>query len=262
MAMKKTSIILAAALVCAASCSIKEDRVPCPCWLSIDLGGCSQKNVTVSAWSESEIFTERVAVQDYKDDGIYEKTVPKGLVRTSVISGERDMRRSGATLTIPAGHDADSIWAHASLVECAGEFARDTAVLRKQFARVFMSVESPEGHSYPYRFIVRSNVSGMDMRDLSPVSGEFRKELKLDKDNICMFCLPRQEEDGGALRLLLLDGEEVVDELPLASWISQMGYSWLRKDLEDIYIGVDYAKAEVSISIQGWDEGCSFKVEI
>jgi hypothetical protein len=77
-----------------------------------------------------------------------------------------------------------------------------------------------------------------------------------------MFCLPRQEEDGGALRLLLLDGEEVVDELPLASWISQMGYSWLRKDLEDIYIGVDYAKAEVSISIQGWDEGCSFKVEI
>ena len=135
-------------------------------------------------------------------------------------------------------------------------------MLRKQFARVFMSVESPEGHSYPYRFIVRSNVSGMDMRDLSPVSGEFRKELKLDKDNICMFCLPRQEEDGRALRLLLLDGEEVVDELPLASWISQMGYSWLRKDLEDIYIGVDYAKAEVSISIQGWDEGCSFKVEI
>ena len=262
MAKTKTLIIMAAALILAASCSIKEDRSPCPCWLSIDFSRCNRSSVTVSAWGEEEIFSERVAVQDYQESEIYEKTVPKGYVNTSVITGEREMKRSGARLIIPIGHDADSIYAHASSVECFGEFAQDTAVLHKQFARVFMSVEIPQGHEYPYSFQACSDVCGMDMRDLSPVEGEFSIDIMLDEDNICMFCLPRQRENGGNLKLLIYEDEEVIETIPLAEWINQMGYNWLKKDLEDIYIGVDYAKAEVSISIKGWDDGFSFKVEI
>ena len=262
MAKTKTLIIMAAALTLAASCSVKEDRSPCPCWLSIDLSRCTSSSVTVAAWGEEEIFSERVAVQDYLEADSYEKTVPKGYVNTSVITGERDMRRSAARLVIPLGHDADSIYAHASSVECLGEFAKDTAELHKQFARVFMSVEIPQGHDYPYTFKASSDVCGMDMRDLSPVEGEFRIDLTLDEENICMFCLPRQKENGGNLRLLIYQGDEVIETIPLAEWINRMGYNWLKKDLEDIYIGVDYAKAEVSISIRGWDDGYSFKVEI
>ncbi len=253
---------MAAILLLAASCSIKEDRSPCPCWLSIDLNRCTPKSVTVAAWGEDEIFCERVAVQDYQEEGSYEKTVPKGYVSTSVIGGERDMQRSGARLIIPMGHDADSIYAHARSVECFGEFARDTAVLHKQFARVFMSVQIPQGHQYPYTFKACSDICGMDMRDLSPVEGDFLLDLKLDEQNICMFCIPRQKEDGGELRLLIYEEEKVIETIPLADWIDRMGYNWLKKDLEDIYIGVDYAKAEVSISIKGWDDGYSFKVEI
>ena len=258
----KTLITLAAALIGAAACSIKEDRTPCPCWLSIDFAKVSQKNVNVAAWGDSELFFERIAVTDYPDAGSFEKTVPKGYVNTSVVSGEREMFRSGARLNIPVGHDADSIYAHAGYVECLGEFASDTAVMHKQFARVFMNVEIPQGLRYPYTFTACSDVCGMDMRDLSPVEGEFRVDLDLDEENICMFCLPRQRESGGNLKLLIYEGNEVIETIPLAEWINQMGYNWLKKDLEDIYVGVDYAKAEVSISIKGWDEGYSFKVEI
>ena len=261
MAKTKTLIILAA-LLSLAACSIKEDRTPCPCWLSIDFSKVSQQNVNVAAWGDSELFSERIAVKDYLEAESYEKTVPKGYVYTSVVSGERDMQRSGARLTIPLGHDADSIYAHAASVKCLGEFAKDTAELHKQFARVFVSVEIPEGHNYPYTFSACSNVSGMDMRDLSPVDGEFRYNLKFGEDNICMFCVPRQKEEGGELRLLIYEGDKVIETIPLAEWIAKMGYNWLKKDLEDIYIGVDYAKAEVSITIKGWDEGISFKVEI
>ena len=258
----KTLFILAAVLIGAASCSIKEDRTPCPCWLTIDFSRCSPKSVTVAAWNDSEIFSERVVPQDYTESEIYEKTVPKGYVSTSVISGERQMQRSGVHLTIPLGHDADSIYAHAANVECFGEFAKDTAVLHKQFARVFMNVEIPLGHEYPYTFTAVSDICGMNMRDLSPIEGQFRVDLKLGQDNICMFCLPRQKEDGGTLALEIHEGSNVIETIPLAEWIKKMGYNWLKKDLEDIYIGVDYAKAEVSISVNGWDDGYSFKVEI
>ena len=109
MANTKTLIILAA-LLSLAACSIKEDRTPCPCWLSIDFTRVSQKNVNVAAWGDGELFSERIAVKDYLDPESYEKTVPKGYVYTSVVSGERDMQRSGARLVIPLGHDADSIY--------------------------------------------------------------------------------------------------------------------------------------------------------
>ena len=261
MANTKTLIILAA-LLSLAACSIKEDRTPCPCWLSIDFTGVSQKNVNVAAWGDGELFSERIAVKDYLEPESYEKTVPKGYVYTSVVSGERDMVRSGSRLVIPLGHDADSIYAHAASVECLGEFARDTARLHKQFARIFVSVEIPQGHDYPYTFSACSDVSGMDMRDLSPVDGEFRYDLTIGEDDIGMFCVPRQNVDGSGLRLLIHDKGEAIETLPLAEWIDRMGYNWLKKDLDDIYIGVDYARAEVSITVQGWDEGYSFKVEI
>ena len=74
--------------------------------------------------------------------------------------------------------------------------------------------------------------------------------------------IPQEKEDGGNLRLLVYEEGEVIETIPLAEWIARMGDNWLKKDLEDIYIGVDYAKAEVSISIKGWDDGYSFKVEI
>ena len=86
--------------------------------------------------------------------------------------------------------------------------------------------------------------------------------MKLGEDNVCMFCVPRQKEDGGGLRIVILDNGQAIETLPLAEWIDRLGYSWLKKDLEDIYIGVDYARAEVCITVQGWDEGISFKVEI
>ena len=77
MAKTKTLITLAA-LLSLAACSIKEDRTPCPCWLSIDFTKVSQKNVNVAAWGEGELFCERIAVKDYLGAEGYEKTVPKG----------------------------------------------------------------------------------------------------------------------------------------------------------------------------------------
>jgi hypothetical protein len=262
MAKTKTFIILAVALACACACSIKEDRNPCPCWLSIDFRWCADDMVTVSAWGRDEIFSERVATEDYQSPNYYERTVPKGYVSTSVVRGERDMVRNGARLIIPYGHDADSIYAHAGIVGCFEEFATDTVFLHKQFARVFMSMDVPQGHDYPYTFKVCSDVCGIDLRDLSPVEGLFEIDLRLDKDNICVFCLPRQKTRGGALSLPIYQGDELIETIPLAEWINCMGYDWQKKDLEDIYIGVDYAKAQVSILIKGWEEGYSFKVEI
>ena len=53
---------------------------------------------------------------------------------------------------------------------------------------------------------------------------------------------------------------EPKDELSLDEWIAKSGYSWLDKDLKDIYINVDYAVGKVSVVIQGWADGESFDI--
>ena len=46
------------------------------------------------------------------------------------------------------------------------------------------------------------------------------------------------------------------------AWITSNQIEAARIAMTRYNIGVDYAKAEVSISIKGWDDGYSFKVEI
>ena len=73
--------------------------------------------------------------------------------------------------------------------------------------------------------------------------------------------LPRLKEDTPVTARMLLEGS-LVDELPLDRWIRQTGYSWLERDLKEIHIGVDYAAAKVSVTVQGWEEGESMDIII
>ena len=82
--------IAAAALALAmASCSVKEDRTPCPCWLGIHITPSLEhsRDLTVSAWDQDRIFAQTVSVADYPDE--YEHTVPKGHVTVSAYCGRK-----------------------------------------------------------------------------------------------------------------------------------------------------------------------------
>ena len=88
--------IAAAALALAmASCSVKEDRTPCPCWLGIHITPSLEhsRDLTVSAWDQDRIFSRTVAVADYPNS--YEQTVPKGHVTVAAYCGRRTAVEEG-----------------------------------------------------------------------------------------------------------------------------------------------------------------------
>ena len=254
--------IAAAALALAmASCSVKEDRTPCPCWLGIHITPSLEhsRDLTVSAWDQDRIFSRTVAVADYPDS--YEQTVPKGHVTVAAYCGRRTAVEEGGRIIIPHGCESDPVWAHLSLVDCTGEFARDTVQMCKQWATVHLKIENSSDEEYPYTLAVESDVCGFDIRDLSPVVGAFRYPLTLDSQESCSFRLPRQRDDSRAI-ITVSSGQERLDDLPLHQWIEATGYSWHDRNLKDIYIGVDYVRAEVTIVIQGWAEGESYEITL
>ena len=251
----------AALAIIVTSCSVKEDRTPCPCWLGIDISPSMEhsRNLTVSAWDQDRIFSQTVSVADYPDE--YEHTVPKGHVTVSAYCGRKTGYEQGGRIIIPEGSDSDPIMAHLRLVDCTGEFAKDTVQMCKQWATVYLKIENSSEDRYPYGLAVVSDVCGIDLRDLSLVSGPCRYGLELDSDENCSFRLPRQRDDSRAVITVSADGERL-DDLPLYQWIEATGYSWHDRNLKDIYIGVDYVRAEVTIVIQGWAERESYEITL
>lgn len=248
------SAVLLASCIAVVSCSIKEDRRPCPCWLDIDISGCSAHaiEVNLSAWSTENLFSDKVAVADYPD--AYERTVTKGMVMTSAYSGLHESIVQGSRIIIPEGKQSDMLRVHSNVVDCTGEFAQDSVELNRQYATVYLSLKDDVKDRSLKTMEVKGGICGIDYVTLEPVEGDFRFRTDSNDEGIWMFRLPRQRSDSKLSLMTIVDGKEK-DEFPLNEWIAKSGYSWLDKDLKDIYIDVDYAVGKVSIVIQGWLEG-------
>lgn len=243
------------------SCSVKEERTPCPCWLSLDVGGCKGKSdsLTLSLWGEHSHLSEEICIEDYPE--MFESEVEKGSVRLAAVCGydRRDVR-DGVILSDP-GEEAPAVLGYASTIDCTGESASDSVILGRQTARIHLAVETSPGEDYPYALSVVSDVCGLHTRDLSPVKGEFTHPLRLDSEHVCTFRLYRQHDDSRPVIVVQRDGQEE-DRLPLYDWIKAVGYDWRTPDLEDIFIRMDYARADVTITVSDWQNGDTIHITI
>lgn len=247
-------VLALCAVLLPVSCSVKEDREECPCWLDIVVSGCRSisRNVTVSAWNPEMVFSEGIDILDYPEG--YERTVPKGYVTVTAFAGRRSQEFSGESLLIPDGLPCDSLYARHALVDCRGEFARDTVILHKQFATVYLKIDQLEdGDPYPYVLVLRSAFDGLRLTDCSPHAGAWTLPLEALPDGTFRFRVPRQGD--GSLSIDLVLAGETVDRYPVGEHILRAGYSWLSEDLEDIYIGMDYGGSEPHITIEPWGDG-------
>lgn len=241
------------------SCTIKEVRGPCPCWLQMDVTACgSGRDLIVSAWDPDKVFLTKINVSDYPD--FYERNVPKGELAVSAVRGARYSSLTGHDLLVKSGHDADSIWAYASNILALDETCRVKAELHKQFATVHLSITKDAADNFPFKIRVNSNIAGFDVRDLSPVCGEFNYSPPEISQGNFMFRLFRQKDD--SFTIGLIDNGKPVEDLPLGEYIAETGYDWTAEDLADIYIGIDYITSTVSVFVCDWDGPVSFQINI
>ena len=250
----KVAFALTVLAAIATSCSIKEDRGPCPCWLDVVVSGCAgiTNTLTLSAWGADALFCEDIDIRDHPD--CFERTVPKGMLSVCAhLSGGNTSLEDGALL-LQYGIPCDSIFTHHAAVDCTGEFARDSVILRKQFATVYLTIVNlAEGELYPYDLSVRSAFDGIGITDGVPHPGGWSCPLVALSDRSYAFRVPRQG-DGSLVLDLYLDGD-LVDTYPIGTHILKAGYSWDEEDLRDIRIGMDYGQSEPRIIIEPWEEG-------
>ena len=255
-------MIIGAAFAAVTACSVKEDRGDCPCWLEIDLSGCGHyaDEVQLKGWtSQKNVLGANVLGEDFMT--LYEAEVPRGTVDYVACGGTGESRMTGMTMTIPEGEQCGPLFAYRTSLITECETVTDKVHLHKQYAAVHLGFERADGMTATATDVtVRGDWCGMDLRDLSPVKGTFSYAPEADSDGLWTFRLPRQGDDG--LLLDVYSEGTLLDSIKLGEVIAKTGYDWTAEDLADIWIGVDWARGEISVRVEGWSEGSVYTVTI
>lgn len=241
---------MAAAL--AASCSVKEDRSPCPCWLTVELGDAARTapDVSVSLWEDGRAILAETA----SPEETYERTVPRGIVTTAACTGLGGRIPADGTVAFTRGEKIDTLWSHTASVDCRDEHARDTARLHRQFAVARLVLEGAPGEDRETGYRVETGCGGLDLLTQRPVAGDWGMPLELSESRGCLFAVPRLTGDC-RFSIVVTDESGLEDEIDLQPMLREQGYSWAKKDLDDMVIRLDHARGEASVTVLSWKEG-------
>lgn len=250
--------LLAAAL---SSCTVKEDRGPCPCVLDIFLEDCRDyaERLGISAWDTSgRLFLDRIDTDQYP--GSYQKKVPKGFLNVCAYGGVKSMALKGDRLTIPDGQQCDPVWAYrGSELDATGESAEDHVVLHKQFAVIHIKLDSLTQMAGEIVLRAVGTVNGLDIATLEPIHGDFRCFTALDAEMHHTVNVPRQLDDSLELEVYL--NGVLTRTVRIGELIANAGYSWTKEDLDDIYISLGlFTNRSAAVRVNGWNtEAFTFK---
>ena len=230
------------------SCSIKEDRDGCPCWMTVEMPGQVGDDSAVilrlhGNYDEGAMdYAYKVSDSIKADVGILEYEVPRGSIGVSVVNSAR--------LVVPVGEQMDSLYGFFKPYHTRCESVKCDVELHKEFCTVSFTLVDKHYES-PYDIEVRGNVSGVSPWDLVPVSGAF-KYAPVAEEGVYQVRVPRQVD--ASLEMVLLSNQEIVSRLPLGEYIIRSGYDWAAKDLSDVSVALDLEKQQVMVTVSGWDE--------
>lgn len=245
------SIIVCACSLC--SCSVKEDRAGCPCILDLTLSGGADSKVTVAVWGGG--LQHREEINTYDGNRHHECEIARGRFTLSACSGLRHSLGPEGRIVLSKGEEMDEIYADACPLDAVEERVSASVSLHKEYAQVNITLLCMK-EDMPQAIVLKGNVCGLDLLDLSPLDGEYERSLVPIVGEYCRAAVPRQKDD--SLVLTIGDG----GDFPIGKYIEAAGYDWSAPDLKDIFIDIDLIDYEVSLRIADWADVETFELII
>ena len=248
---------LAAFFVACVACTVKEDRNPCPCNLTVSfLDPETNGPVELLGWDSEMVFRERVHIENNRSE--WRKSVRKGIFTLSVYNGSADSSiQTGHEIRIPLKCQADSLYAYYKRIDATGDFAHAEVLLRKQFATVFLDFQKSEDVLRACRFLVEGNTCGFDILDHSPIVGPFSFEpIPVIGETVVTFRIPRQADD--SLAIIIQSEDAPSARYSIGEDIRRAGYNWKAEELQDIYLSIDLVRGLVDLQVANWEDGTEF----
>ena len=248
------------AVLALASCSVKEDRRPCPGYLYVSFAGKEAIDETVGllGWAQTERFRDTVNVSEVED--YWMRAVRHEVFELTSYRGAETAKPENHVIILPEGHQCDSLYAWHEEVDCTQGDAYAEVVFRKQFCTVYIDfVSSSVDRMQDMKVLVEGNTCGFDLLDFSPVAGPFSFAPVSADGTVWSLRIPRQADE--SLRLSVWSRPDSSSEwagpkeFPVGEYIVKTGYDWAAEELEDVFIKVDFVLGFVTVGIADWEDG-------
>ena len=259
---------MSAALLTAVSCSVKEDRNACPCYVYVFVdefvrAGFAESVVNFNVGDSSS--SETIELARYTTDG-YVRTVPRGTAEVSLVAGISSSIISGGIVMTEYGRESDPLWLSTDSVVCSGDELYITPEPNKQFCRLTLVLLSPDGEPTEDDFILKvsGSCNGIDIYTGKAVPGNFCAEATKTGSGVYTVRIPRQLDSELTLEIIEENqDEEISCIVDLGKEFMTAGYDWQRTSLLDVGALVDYSNSTVEVSIEDWEKDDSYnEIEI
>lgn len=236
------------------SCSVKENRMECPCLLEITLAGGNDSKAVVGVWKDE--LVNSLDVNSYDKSRRHALDIPRGYFTMTACSGLRRKLPRDGSFFLEKGEEMEEIYAGSSQLEALADTVYGSVVLHRQFAFINVRVLCISAEQMPQDIIIGGNTAGMDLRTMAPLPGKYEVVLHPIFGEYCRASVPRQ-----------LDSSLIMDiaglgRIPIGEYITESGYDWSAADLADIELDIDFIECTVTLKASGWNEGRIFSLTI
>lgn len=236
------------------SCSVKENRMECPCLLEITLAGGNDSKAVVGVWKDE--LVNSLDVNSYDKSRRHALDIPRGYFTMTACSGLRRKLPRDGSFFLEKGEEMEEIYAGSSQLEALADTVYGSVVLHRQFAFINVRVLCISAEQMPQDIIIGGNTAGMDLRTMAPLPGKYEVVLHPIFGEYCRASVPRQ-----------LDSSLIMDiaglgRIPIGEYITKSGYDWSAADLADIELDIDFIECTVTLKVSGWNEGRIFSLTI
>jgi hypothetical protein len=264
---KKIACAILGMATLAPACSVKEDRLECPVYVTVltdqfVIRGMNEGKVSFS--SAHLIDREDISFLTFLRDG-YTQACPREFARAAVFSGAENYSLVEDAMQVLPGQQAGLLWAYGETFSANSDEYVIDAEPHKQYCLVqFLFDESPTAPpDYAWRFRIKAACSGLNIYTLEPLEGEYSCSVGPNAVGAWYGVIPRQKANELLLEVYLPDSDDelagrtdyVID---LGRKFEEMGYDWTAEDLRDVTVSVGFTSADISIRVQEWEGDDSY----
>lgn len=273
-------MVLMGTMTALSSCRspILEDRTACPAYLFFEftdrqsLGDPESIHVEAVEMDDGAVLNAGTTTVGEMADGTFYLPIHK--CNTAGVFGmagyDRSRTEGASRWVIPKGEDGDRLYHFQSRLEATAETAVVPVEMTKEHCRITVRFKRPEADTtgvFPYSVVATSNTCGTDIRDGSPVPGDYRFAPEETQEGVFRFTVPRQGDHSLALEIWSKPDSgnqtEHVDDLVLWDYLERIeDFDWNLKNLPDLTVEIDWFQSEITLFINDWGIGISTTYEI
>lgn len=264
--MKRPSAMMlaGAVLLAGSSCSVLEDRVPCPCYLDIDYREVLSADFAEEPDQKIEVGLVDTSYRWTVDHPLEicpeqeEVSVGKARLRAvAIVHGHpfRSFLEDDLKICYEPGNQIDELYVHSEEVDCTDEEARCVLHPHKQFSTLTFTDEEGGDLCRRYNMVIRGTTCGFDVMDFSALDGVYLYTVQEDDgQGEVRVRIPRQKQDD-----LLLEFWDKDDHLrrftcPIGLYLFAAGYDPEARDLQDYVLRIDFRAGLLYLRVADWED--------